>query len=267
MCPAEIDRNIAAPTSVPDAQIPTYRCRLHVPSSLSVGATPELDRDHVHYLRAVLRVAPGEAIALFNGTDGEWLARIEAVNKREVGLIIDHQLRAPAPTPPLWVGIPPIKKHRLDFMIEKATELGVTRIIPLLTDHVGAGRVRADRWRAQVIEASEQCERLDVPQVDEPACLADWLGAWPDDHTLVVALERAPAVTQAYGEWLAQVSAGPVGFAVGPEGGFSARERSWLMARKGLQLVDLGSSILRAETALLSLLVGYRIVGRALTPR
>jgi 16S rRNA (uracil1498-N3)-methyltransferase len=215
----------------------------------------------------VLRVEPGESIALFNGTDGEWLARVETVSKRDVGLVIDHQLRVLAPTPPLWVGIPPIKKHRLDFMLEKATELGATRITPLLTDHVGVSRVRADRWRVQVIEASEQCERLDVPQVDEQTSLADWLSALPEDHAVVVALERAPAVTRTYSDWLAHAPVGPISFAVGPEGGFSTRERSWLIAHQGLQLVDLGSSILRTETALLSLLAGYRIVGAAPTLR
>ncbi|MHA1563779.1 MAG: 16S rRNA (uracil(1498)-N(3))-methyltransferase [Alphaproteobacteria bacterium] len=228
--------------------------RLHVPDHLGAGATIGLAPGQVHYLRAVMRAIPGEAVALFNGRDGAWLAVIDKLTKNSCWLSVGEQTRQPAPEPDLWLLFAPVKGARIDWVAQRATELGVSRLLPVLTERTQVRRVNEARLLANAIEAAEQCERLSVPDVAETAGLRAVLAAWPGDRRLIVADETGAATPIAAMLAENELSGRPVAVLVGPEGGFSAGELDLLRELPFVTCVGLGPRVLRADTAAIALL-------------
>ncbi len=220
------------------------KIRLFVNEALGQGQTIPLDPAQSHYLFGVMRTAVGDRVAVFNGHDGEWSAEIAEAGKKR-GLLRCLGLSAPQLDPPdLWLLFAPIKKTRTDFIVEKATEMGVRRIVPVLTDFTNSERVRIDRLQAHAVEAAEQCGGTFVPNVAQPVKLAKLLDDLQDrrlmfcDEALV---GTAPALSGERGA--------PWAILIGPEGGFSDPERARLGDLDGAHSVSLGPRILRADTA------------------
>lgn len=231
---------------------PRPRFRLFVDAPLAAGNAVALTRDQTHYLASVMRAEPGETALLFNGTDGEWLARIAALAKAGAALVPERRTRPQAAEPDLWLLAAPLKKDRTDLVVEKAAELGVSRLWPVFTRRTNAGRVNSERLRAHLMEAAEQCERLTVPELAEPAALDKVLAEWPADRVLLFLDEGGGGPPLA--EVLGGLLPGPLALLVGPEGGFDAEERRLIAARPFARAVGLGPRILRAETAAIAAL-------------
>ncbi len=201
-----------------------------------------LPPDRSHYLSVVLRAQPGMAVRLFNATSGEWEAQITAVTKKAVTLLIMELARAPLPEPERCLLFAPIKRSNLEWLIEKATELGVSRFVPVLTERTQVREVNHERLSAIAMEAAEQCERLSVPQIDALLPLPNLLAHWPAERTIHAALERSDAPTLASTNSVSTIL-------IGPEGGFTDGEQAMLQQQSFIQPVTLGPRILRAETA------------------
>jgi len=210
----------------------------------------ELDQGQVNYLRNVLRLAPGGSVHVFNGRDGEWRGIVESLGKKAGRLVAGERLRGQTPPPSLWVAFAPLKQARLDYMVEKATEMGAGRLVPVLTQHGQVRRINRERLSANIVEACEQCGILSVPQIVDPVPLVDFLGAL-GGRTLVVADE---ALAGEEGDAVAAIRAAapPLAVLVGPEGGFSVAERA-LFSPRAVR-VSLGPRVLRADTAAVALL-------------
>lgn len=223
------------------------KARLFVPDDLSPGGDVLLAPDQAHYLRHVLRLGQGEAVALFNGRDGEYRAVIAQAGKKECRLAVDGQLRPFESPADIWLCFAPIKQGRVEFIVEKATELGVGRLLPVLTRRTQVNKVNAERLAAHAREAAEQSERLDVPEVMVAAPLGKLLSEWPADRRLFLCAERSSALPllKAAQDWPVRA---PCALLVGPEGGFAPEEMA-LAQRHGAVMVSLGPGILRAETA------------------
>ncbi len=220
--------------------------RLFVDRALSGGQSLTLDGGAANYLGNVLRLKPGDAVKLFDDGSGEWLARIEAVERKRITLSVADRLRAREDVPDLWLLFAPLKKQTTDWLVEKATELGIARLVPVMTRRTVADRVNLDRLRAITIEAAEQCDRTALPEIAEPVKLEALLKNWPEGRALLFADESGGAP-------LAQVAKpGPAGILIGPEGGFTDEERAAI--RAVATPVALGPRILRAETAALAAL-------------
>ena len=226
------------------------KIRLFVDQALSNGQTLSLSAGQAQYLYAVMRQRAGDAVRVFNGLDGEWRAQIETLGKRNGVLRAAQQLRVQTTNPDVWLCFAPLKKARMDMVVEKATELGVTRLAPVITEYTNSERLRLDRMQAQAVEAAEQCGALTVPKVDQPKALQDMLKAWPDGRALVFCDE---ALAGQSGVNFAAAPA-PAAILVGPEGGFAPKERAQLAGFPGAVPVALGPRILRAETAALAAL-------------
>lgn len=234
--------------------------RLYVEDALVQGAELGLDADRAHYLRNVLRLEPGASVALFNGRDGEWLGHIDAVDKRRATVSLRRQLRPQAVEPDLWLCFAPIKKARIDFIAEKATELGVSALQPVFTRHTAMTRVNVERLRANAVEASEQTERLSVPAVREPLALEDLLQAWPAGRRLLLADEAGGGrpIAQALAGLDETAKRSPWALLIGPEGGFARAELDALRKLPFVTAVGLGPRILRADTAALAALACWQ---------
>ncbi|MDP9196206.1 MAG: 16S rRNA (uracil(1498)-N(3))-methyltransferase [Pseudomonadota bacterium] len=232
--------------------------RLYVPDLLGPRKTILLDPDRAHFLRHVLRLEDGDTVALFNGRDGEWAGTVHFQGKNSVTVTLQNQIRVQNTLPEIRLLFAPVKKDRMDFIIEKATELGVTHLQPVLTERTQVGRVNTDRLRSQAIEAAEQCERLSVPVVQEPEDLAALLSRWPAGQTLFLCAEAGESVplAKAFGE----APQGPATFLVGPEGGFSPQELALLRNQPFVMPVHLGPRILRAETAVAAILSCWQAI-------
>jgi 16S rRNA (uracil1498-N3)-methyltransferase len=221
------------------------KVRLYVGHALGPGQAVPLTPDQAHYLFGVMRLTIGDAVLLFNGQDGEWRARVAVAGKRGGALICD-QRTAPLRLPPdLWLLFAPIKKARTDFIVEKATEMGVARIMPVQTRHTNADRIRQDRLQAHATEAAEQCGGTIVPEVCDLAPLDHVLADWPDDRRLMwcdEAMVGAPVS-------LAGAVRGKWAILIGPEGGFAANEQARIRAMPQTHAISLGPRILRADTA------------------
>lgn len=221
--------------------------RVFVSAALAEGAEIAATPEQTNYLVKVLRMKPGAVLLVFNGTDGEWRARLDAVGKRSATLVIEEQVRPQTGGPDIDYLFAPLKHARLDYMVQKATELGVKRLRPVLTRHTIADRVNLERMRANVIEAAEQCGVLRVPDVAEPQKLAVVLANWEPARTLVFCDEGAAMANPV--EALRRIPAGPLAVLVGPEGGFAEEERASLLDKPFTRVVSLGPRILRADTA------------------
>lgn len=222
---------------------PASTPRLFVDVPLNPGAAPVIDGNSAHYLLNVMRLKVGDPILLFDNLSGEWLAVVADTAKRSLTLRIERQTRAIEQVPDLWLCFAPVKKARLDWIIEKATELGVARLQPVITERTIVERIKQERLEAQIVEACEQCGRTALPTLAEPVKLPQLLKDWPADRALLFADEAG-------GVPLAEVAApAPAAILTGPEGGFTARERDMLVTHASVHRIALGPRILRAETA------------------
>ncbi len=224
--------------------------RLFVGGDLAAGGEVPLDEGQVHYLRNVMRWPDGAPLLLFNGRDGEWRAEVAEATKRRGILVCRDQTRPQAMPPDLWLLFAPVRKERTAFLVEKAVELGVRRLVPVTTRFTNADRLRTDKERAHATEAAEQCGALFVPEVTEPQPLERALAGWPADRRLYWADEGLAGTA---GPWPG-VAGEPAALLIGPEGGFSPEERARLAALPAVTPIALGPRILRAETAALAAL-------------
>lgn len=216
--------------------------RLFVEADLASGSAVAATEGQAHYLGGVMRRAVGDTVHLFNGRNGEWACRIASLSRGKAVFAVETLVRPQAEDADLWLAFAVLKRDTTDLVVQKATELGVSALLPVFTERTNAGRVNLDRLRAIAIEASEQSERLTVPDIHPALPLHDILAAWPPGRPLFVALERAEAAP------LAPVP-GSAGLLVGPEGGFGPRDFLALDTCNFLHPISLGPRILRAETA------------------
>jgi 16S rRNA (uracil1498-N3)-methyltransferase len=221
------------------------KVRLYVEHPLGAGQSVPLDRDQAHYLFGVMRLGVGDAVLLFDGAHGEWLAEVEEAGKRGGVLMCREQTRPQQNPPDLWLLFAPIKKARTDFIVEKAAEMGAARICPVQTDFTNAERIRRDRLQAHAVEAAEQCGGTFVPQVADLARLDRVLADWPEDRQLMFCDEALVGARAA----LEGAEGGKWAILIGPEGGFSQPERERLRGLPFAHAVSLGPRILRADTA------------------
>ena len=220
--------------------------RLFLTSNLATGAEPELTKGQANYLLNALRLSAGDAVLAFNGRDGEWLSRL-AGDKRRPRLAVESRTRPQSEGTNLVYAFAPLKHTRLDYMVQKAVEMGAAVLAPVLTQHTQVTRVNLDRMRANVIEAAEQCGILSIPRVDEPTTLDRFIAGIAGDAVLVFCDEEAGAQDPIAA--LAASPAGPIVLLVGPEGGFAESERRALLDRERVVRLSLGPRILRADTA------------------
>jgi 16S rRNA (uracil1498-N3)-methyltransferase len=218
--------------------------RLFVDRELAPGPL-RLDGPAAHYLGAVMRLGAGDPVRLFDDRTGEWLAVVSAAGKRAVDLDITERLAERESSPDLWLCAAPLKKGRVDWVAEKACELGVARLVPVVTRRTVVDRPNTDRLRAHMIEAAEQCGRTALPEMAEPVALERLLADWPDGRHLFFADETggAPALAAM------RARTGPAAVLVGPEGGFETGEADAIRALPEAVGVSLGPRILRADTA------------------
>lgn len=221
--------------------------RLFADAPLSAGARVVLEQEQAHYLVNVLRLAAGARILVFNGREGEWQAELADVKKRSAVLVLGQQTRPQTEGPDIDYLFAPLKRSRLDYMVQKAVELGVARLRPVLTHRTIAERVNLQRMRANAIEAAEQCGVLRVPEIIEPLPLDKVLAAWPHTRVLIFCDEAAAGKSPL--DALAGVAPGPLAVLIGPEGGFDASERDALLAKPFVKAISLGPRIMRADTA------------------
>jgi 16S rRNA (uracil1498-N3)-methyltransferase len=231
------------------------RLRLFVSADLGAGLAVPASEGQAHYLLHVMRAKPGQRVSLFNGRDGEWLAEIGAVSKRGVALSCLRQTAPQAGVPDLWLLFAPIKKTPSDYLTQKATELGVSVLQPVITRRTIVARVNAERMTANAIEAAEQSGRLSVPEIREAVNLEKLPASWPKDRQLYFCDEGGDAKP------LAQAAQpGPAAILTGPEGGFDPAEHEMLRALSFVTPVTLGPRILRADTAALAALAIWQSV-------
>lgn len=229
--------------------------RIFIEGDLGAGLAVGLERAQSHYVAHVMRLGEGDAVALFNGRDGEWRAVIAGGGRHAVTLVCETQTRPQRAEPDVWLAFAPLKKTPTDFLVEKATELGVARLVPVFTRHTAAERVKAERLRAHAIEAAEQCERLTVPEVAEAVTLERLLADWPAERRLLVLDETGGGAPIAAALEDLRGGASPAhGLLIGPEGGFAANELDALRKLAFVTPVGVGPRILRAETAALAAL-------------
>jgi len=227
------------------------KTRLYVTGGLGADMSVALDEGPSHYLLHVLRAKSGNRVLLFNGRDGEWLAQIGQASKRGVTATCLARTRPQIDGPDIWLAFAPIKKTPADYLVQKATELGVSRLLPVFTRRTIVSRVNLERMAANAAEAAEQSERLTVPEIREPADLDMLLASWPKERRLYFCDEGGDAKPLAE---VARGASGPAAILTGPEGGFNPAERDLLRTQSFVVPVTLGPRILRADTAALAAL-------------
>lgn len=223
--------------------------RLFVEHDLAQGSVVEAGAEQANYLCNVLRLQTGDAVLLFNGRDGEWRARLALRKKRSLELEVVAQTRAQEGGPDIDYLFAPLKRSRLDYVVQKATEMGVARIKPVLTRRTVAERVNTDRLKANAIEAAEQCGVLRIPEVAAPQKLAAVLADWPQDRLLVFCDEDSEVKNPLEALAGHGNGQGPVALLIGPEGGFDDAERQQILSLPSALRLSLGPRILRADTA------------------
>lgn len=221
--------------------------RLFLDAPLVAGAAVTASREQANYLLAVLRLASGDRLLAFNGRDGEWLVELAQAGKRGLDLVPLEKVRAQTPPGVIRYLFAPLKRARLDYMVQKAVEMGVGRLSPVMTRRTVAERVNLERMRANAIEAAEQCGILSLPQIDEPMALAKVLDGWDASIPLVLCDETAAVANPVAA--LGGLRKGPVGLLIGPEGGFAPEELDRLRTMPCVVAISLGPRIMRADTA------------------
>jgi 16S rRNA (uracil1498-N3)-methyltransferase len=228
--------------------------RLFVRAALGPSAKVELDAGQANYLGNVMRLAAGAELLIFDGSSGEWLARIAEAGKKRMTLTVEGLTREPEAIPDVWLAFAPVKRAQTDWLVEKATELGAAKLIPVMTQRTVAERVKLERLQAIAIEAAEQCGRTRLPEIAEPVTLKQLLAERDPSRRLYFADEGG-------GEPAASAfKAGAALILIGPEGGFTDEERSAVRAAPNSVAISLGPRILRAETAALAALAAYMAV-------
>jgi 16S rRNA (uracil1498-N3)-methyltransferase len=221
--------------------------RLFVEADLAEAAVAACTSAQANYLKNVLRLKPGNRILVFNGRDGEWQAEMVDAGKRGASLLVRAQVRAQEGGPDIDYLFAPLKRARLDYLVQKATEMGVARLRPVLTRRTTPERVNVERMRANAIEAAEQCGILRIPEVSGPDKLETVVASWDAARPLIfcdeASEERCPFTT------LAGLQPGPLALLIGPEGGFDESERALLSSKPFVTRISLGPRILRADTA------------------
>lgn len=240
----------------------TGKVRLYVEADLGEGLGVVPTRDQTHYLLNVMRMGDGDNVRLFNGRDGEWLGRLDEVKKRSCLIALEKKTREQDALPDIWLLFAPVKRARLDFMVQKAVEMGAGRLLPVTTERTNVARIKLDRLRANAVEAAEQCGLLSVPQISEPQSLERLLNDWSDDDNgrrIIFCDEAAPGATTL--DQLKEVDGtGPLAVLIGPEGGFSPAERERLLRRTDTHAISLGPRIMRADTAAVAALAAVQLV-------
>jgi 16S rRNA (uracil1498-N3)-methyltransferase len=235
---------------MPNVDIRTPRICLDVP--LAAGIEVSFDRDQSNYLRNVLRLGQGDAVLLFNGRDGEWRASLALTGKRALSAAVGERLREQPDPSDLHFLFAPLKHARLDYLVQKAVEMGASRLQPVITRHTQVARVNVERMRANAIEAAQQCGVLALPEINEPVAFKTIAGGADAERLLIFCDEDAEvsdplaALAQARGANLANL---PLAVLIGPEGGFAEDEREALRKRPNVVRLALGPRILRADTA------------------
>jgi 16S rRNA (uracil1498-N3)-methyltransferase len=245
----------------PDKKHPPERydfakIRLYVEGDLAAAGEVVLEKGQSHYMASVMRQKVGDSVLLFNGRDGEWLAEITSASKKGVSVELKERSRAQVANADLELLFAPIKKLRLDFLVQKATELGVSKIRPVVTQYTNA-KVKHEKMLANVIEAAEQSGRLDVPNVEAAIALKDLISTWSAGRCLLFCDEAgdSPAMVQSLE---ASNHKGPWSILIGPEGGFSPKERRALREQSWSLPISLGPRIMRADTAAIAALAAFQ---------
>jgi 16S rRNA (uracil1498-N3)-methyltransferase len=240
-----------------DLTEPGGKIRLFVEGALSEGARIAPSPQQTHYLLHVMRARVGDRLRFFNGRDGEWAARLTEAGRRDCVLVCERQTERQRGASDLWLVFAPIKKTPADYVAQKATELGVSAVQPVLTRRTIAHRVNAERLRANAIEAAEQSGRLTVPDIHPPLPLDKLLEAWPAERAILFCDESGG---EPIARALADAPDGPWAVLTGPEGGFDPAERDWIRQQPNTLAVTLGERILRADTAALAALAIWQAV-------
>ena len=225
--------------------------RLYVGTALGAGAQVELDGPQANYLGNVMRMKQGDTLLLFDGSSGEWLAEIADAGRKRMILTVVEPTRAQENVPDIWLAFAPVKKGRVDWLVEKAVELGVARLLPVVTQRTIVDKLNLERMRAHIIEAAEQCGRTALAHIDEPAKLHAFLKALDPARTLYFADETGGAPIAA------TFKPGPAVILTGPEGGFTPDEAATIRAVPNATAISLGPRILRAETAALAAVAAW----------
>jgi 16S rRNA (uracil1498-N3)-methyltransferase len=225
--------------------------RLYVEASIGAGARVELDAAQANYLGNVMRLKKGAQLLVFDGASGEWLAEVAEAGKKRMSLSIVEPTRPQESVPDLWLAFAPVKKGRVDWLVEKAVELGVARLLPVVTQRTIVDKLNLERMRAHIVEAAEQCGRTSLAEIDEPVKLDAFLKSLVPDRTLYFADESGgQAPTTAF-------QPGPSMILTGPEGGFTSDEATAIRATPSAKAISLGPRILRAETAALAAVAAW----------
>jgi 16S rRNA (uracil1498-N3)-methyltransferase len=222
--------------------------RIYLDAGLAGGQEVSLDRDQANYLLNVLRLKRGDAVLLFNGREGEWQATLSGTGKRELTATVDARLREQPRPLDLHFLFAPLKHARLDYTVQKAVEMGVSRLQPVMTQHTQVARLNLERMRANAIEAAQQCGVLILPEIKEPLAFKSIAGNADADRLLIFCDEDAE-VTDPVAALVAARSTMPMAVLIGPEGGFAEDERAALLRRPNVVRIALGPRILRADTA------------------
>lgn len=225
--------------------------RLYVETPLAAGVQVELDAGQANYLGNVMRLKEGGQLLLFDGMSGEWLAEVVEAGRKRMRLAVGEQTKAQEAVPDLWLAFAPVKKGRVDWLVEKAVELGVARLQPVVTQRTIVDKLNLDRMRAHIIEAAEQCGRTVLADIDEPVRLEAFLKARDSNRMLYFADETGGAPAPASFE------PGPATLLIGPEGGFTPEEASTIRTTSNAKAISLGPRILRAETAALAAIAAW----------
>lgn len=234
--------------------------RLFVEQLLCEGLAVTLPEAQAHYLGRVLRLDTGAALHLCDDRTGEWDAAIEHAGKRQMMVRVGQRRRPRETVPDLWLLTAPIRRERYEWIVEKATELGVARIRPVLTERTNRDRLKPERLRAHMVEAAEQCERTALPVLEDARPLGDVLSDWPADRMLLFADEAGGAPMRDL------APAVPAAILIGPEGGFSMDERQSIMAVTAARRLHLGPRILRADTAVVAAIAQFQALAPAEAP-
>lgn len=223
--------------------------RLFVETALSAGALITLPAPASHYVTQVMRLKPGDQLRLFDDISGEWAACVQDTGRKAVTVSVEAQLRPRETVPDLWLLAAPLKRGRIDWVAEKACELGVARILPVLTRRTVVDRLNLDRLRAHMVEAAEQCGRTALPLLDQPVQLTKLLDGWPNGRRLLFCDEIGG---EPLGQAVAKLAGQPSAILIGPEGGFDPAERDRIRVLPQAVRASLGPRILRADTAVVA---------------
>lgn len=230
---------------------------MYINCKLEKGEIIRLNKDQFNYLGNVLRKHNDDKVLVFNGISGEWKASINYRGKRSIDLLIEEKILEQVIVPDVMLCFSNIRKNRVSFIIEKGTELGVRTFQPIISEHTQSASFNILKAKYQSVQAAEQTQRLDIPEIMQPKSLLELLGDWDNNRVLLFADEKKAVISPV--DVIANISS-PVGILIGPEGGFSSIERNYLMSKNFTRPISLGPRVLRSDTASLSLLTLYQAI-------